>query len=92
MPYDSPTRSYRTLADISQRKDELRREIDSDKLKMDQLWKGLFVKREDTTRGQFIANIISNSAIAIDAFLMVRKLKKNYNGLFQFFKRKKHRE
>ena len=53
------------------------------------LWKGLSVKREDTTRGQMIANIISNSAMAIDAFLMVRKLKKNYGGIFQFFKKKK---
>ena len=89
---DSHNRSYRSLEDISLRKEELRRQIDGDKLKIDQLWKGLFVKREETTRGQFIANIISNSAIAIDTFLMVRKLKKNYNGLFHFFNRKKHRE
>jgi len=89
---DSPTRSYRTLADINQRKQELRLQLANDKQHIDQLWKGLFVKREESTRGQFIANIISNSAMAIDAFLMVRKLKKNYSGLFQFFKKKKRRE
>ncbi|MCR4602347.1 MAG: hypothetical protein K5683_02280 [Prevotella sp.] len=86
---NTPTRSYRTLADISQRKQELRMQLLNDKQHIDQLWKGLFVKREESTRGQFIANIISNSAMAIDAFLMVRKLKKNYSGLFQFFKKKK---
>ncbi|MCR5197295.1 MAG: hypothetical protein K6D55_00725 [Prevotella sp.] len=84
---DTPT--YTTLEEINQRKQELRLQLDRDKQIVDQLWKGLSVKREDTTRGQVIANIISNSAMAIDAFLMVRKLKKNYGGIFQFFKKKK---
>ncbi len=73
---------YRTLEDIRMRKYELKRQIDDDGKLIGLLWGGLFLKREETTRGQFISNIISHSAMAIDIFLAVRKLKKNYSGLF----------
>ena len=86
---DSPHRNYRTLEEIRQRKNELRIQLDRDSRTIEQLWGGLFVKRKDSTKGEFIASIISHSALAIDAFLMVRKLRKNHDGLFQFFKRKK---
>ena len=81
--------TYRTLEELRLRKQELRRELDHDNQQIDKLWHGLFVKREESTRGEFIANIISNGALAIDAFLMVRKLKKTHNTFFQFFKKKK---
>ena len=47
------------------------------------------MKREESTRGEFISSIISHSAFAIDAFLMVRKLRRNYTVLSQLFSRKK---
>lgn len=88
--YNASTRPYRTLDDIRQRKDELRRQLDRDNEQIDHLWHSLFVKQKDSTRGEFISNIISHSALAIDAFLMVRKLRKTHNTIFQFFKRKKN--
>ena len=89
MSTGNATVTYRTLEDIRQRKEELRRSIERDHQKMDKLWHRMFVKREQTTQGQFIASLISNGALAIDAFLMVRKLRKRHDGIFQFFKRKK---
>ena len=89
MSTGNATVTYRTLEDIRQRKEELRRSIERDHQKMDKLWHRMFVKREQTTQGQFIASLISNGALAIEAFLMVRKLRKRHDGIFQFFKRKK---
>ena len=82
-------KDYRTLEQIRQRKEDLRRQIDRDSQHSEGLWGQLFVKREESTRGEFIANIISHSAMAIDAFLMVRKLRRDYGGLFSFLKRKR---
>jgi hypothetical protein len=84
--------SYRTLEEIRERKQELRRHIDRDSQQIGQLWGTLFVKREQSTRGEFISSIISNSALAIDAFLMVRKLRKNYKVLSGLFGRKKKKK
>lgn len=83
------TTDYRTLEEIRQRKQELRLSIDRDSQHISQLWGSLFVKREESTRGEFISSIISHSAFAIDAFLMVRKLRRNYTVLSQLFSRKK---
>lgn len=83
------TRDYRTLEEIRQRKNELRRQIDRDGEHIGRLWGSLFVKREESTKGQFIANILSHGAMAIDTFLMVRKLRKNYSGLMKSLRGKK---
>ena len=83
------THTYRTLEEIRQRKEELRLQIDRDNRKLETLWSRLFTKREESTKGEFIANIISHRAFAIDTFLMVRKLRRNYNGVLSFFSRKK---
>lgn len=80
---------YSTLDEIRRRKDELRLQIDRDNQKIDRLWSSLFVKRDESTRGEFISSLISHSALAIDTFLMVRKLNRNYGELFSLFKRKK---
>lgn len=80
---------YQTLEEIRQRKGKLLLEIDRDNQRISQLWGRLFVKREDSTRGEFISSIISNGALAIDAFLMMRKLRKNYNTFSGLFGRKK---
>lgn len=83
--------AYSNLEELRQRKQELRTQLDHDSDQIGHLWQGLFVHREDSTRGEFIASVISNSALAIDAFLMVRKLKKTHNTLFRIFKRKKNK-
>ena len=70
---------YRTLEEIRQRKNELRRQIDRDNERISRLWGRLFVKRQESTTGQFVSNILSHSALIIDAFLTVRKLRRNYS-------------
>ena len=83
------THDYRTLEEIRQRKNELRRQIDRDKEHISQLWGSLFVKRKDSTTGQFVTNLLSHGAMMIDAFLLVRKLRRDYGGLIQSLRRKK---
>ena len=80
---------YRTLEEIRQRKNELRRQIDRDNEHISQLWGALFVKRKDTTTGQFVTNLLSHGAMVIDAFLLVRKLRRDYGGVIQSLRRKK---
>ncbi len=76
---DKP-QNYNTLAEIHARKEYLLRKIDRDTMQMQRLWQSVFTRREDTTQGQFIAGILSNSAMAIDAFFMVRKLWHRYKS------------
>lgn len=83
------THDYRTLEEIRQRKNELRRQIDRDNEHISQLWGSLFVKRKDSTTGQFVTNLLSHGAMMIDTFLLVRKLRRDYGGLMQSLRRKK---
>jgi hypothetical protein len=83
------THDYRTLEEIRQRKNELRRQIDRDNEHISQLWGSLFVKRQESTTGQFVTNLLSHGAMMIDAFLMVRKLRRDYGGVIQSLRRKK---
>ena len=83
--------SYHTLEEIRQRKDELTVQLNGDADKMGRLWNKIFVKREDTTKGEFVSSMISNGIMAVDAFLLFRKLKRNYNALFGWKKKSKKR-
>ena len=83
---------YKTLEELRQRKSELLLQIDRDNQRISQLWSHLFVKREESTRGEFISSVISNSALAIDAFLMMRKLRTNYSAFSGLFGRKRNRK
>lgn len=76
---------YTTLEEIRARKDQLGDALMRDSEKISSLWNGLFVRQENSTKGEYIASIIANSITAIDAFLLVRKLMKNYGGLFRIF-------
>ena len=89
---NSTVNTYRTLEDIRQRKDELRRQLDRDTEHISRLWDSIFVKRSESTRGEFISSLISNSALAIDAFLMVRKLRRDYSSIASLFSRKKRKK
>ena len=82
-------KDYRTREEIRQRKNELRRQIDRDNEHISQLWGSLFVKRKDSTTGQFVTNLLSHGAMIIDAFLLVRKLRRDYGGVIQSLRRKK---
>ena len=75
-------RSIQTLEELRNRKEELASEIQQDNTKFSALWNQTFVKREGSTKGEYISGLIANSITAIDAFLLIRKLIKNYGGIF----------
>lgn len=77
-----PLPSYQTLEEIHTRKDELRAEIQQQGEQIGELWHGLFEPQKASTKGELVTTIISHSITAVDAFLLVRKLMKNYGGLF----------
>ena len=80
--------SFNTLEEIRLRKEELEDQIQKDNSQISSLWNQVFVKREDTTKGDYIASIVTNSITVIDLFLLFRKLKKNYGSLFGRRKRR----
>ena len=82
LPTKKPTRHYHTLEEIRLREEELASQIQQDNTKFSTLWNQTFVKREGSTKGEYISGLIANSITAIDAFLLVRKLIKNYGGIF----------
>ena len=79
---------YNTLEDIELRKDELRAQLSDNSQKVSTLWRGLWVSQKAESKGELIANLISNSITAIDAFILARKLMKTYGWLFGRGKRK----
>ena len=81
--------AYRTLEEIRQRKDQLLDEMQQDNKQFTTLWNQLFVKSENSSRGDYIASIVTNSVTVIDLFLLYRKLRKNYGGLMALFGKKK---
>lgn len=90
LPVKKSTRQYHTLEEIRLRKEELASEIQQDNAKFSTLWNQTFVKREGSTKGEYISGLIANSITAIDAFLLVRKLMKNYGWLIGRKKKKRH--
>lgn len=82
LPVKKTTRHYHTLEEIRLRKEELAAEIQKDNDKFSTLWHQTFIKRETSTKGEYISGLIANSITAIDAFLLVRKLMKGYGNLF----------
>jgi len=82
-------REYRTLDEIRERKDELLDELKEDTTKMSTLWNQVFLKRENNTKTDYIASLVSNGIVAFDTFMLIRKLMKGYGILFGKEKKKK---
>jgi hypothetical protein len=82
-------REYRTLDEIRERKDELLDDRQKDSTKMSTMWNQVFLKREENSKGDYIASLVSNGVMAFDAFLLIRKLMKGYGILFGKNKKKK---
>lgn len=82
LPVKKTTHQYHTLEEIRLRKEELATELQQDNAKFSSLWNQTFIKREGSTKGEYISGLITNSITAIDAFLLVRKLMKGYGNLF----------
>lgn len=74
---------YNTLEDIQLRKDALQADIQKDNEQIGTLWRDLTAPQQANTKGEMVANLISNSITAFDAFLLVRKLMKTYGYLFR---------
>ena len=85
----SNTPTYTTLEEIQQRKEQLAAQLEQDSEKIGAMWTSLFTTKDSASKGEYISAIVANSVTAIDAFLLVRKLMKNYSNLFSFFKKTK---
>lgn len=81
--------TYRTLEEIRQRKDELLEQMQTDSQQFNSIWNSLFVKRDNTSKGDYIASLVTHGVTLIDLFLLVRKLKKNYTNLSNIFRHKR---
>lgn len=73
---------YRSLDEIQQRKDQVLDELRQDNAQISTLWNQIFVKREDSTKADYITSLVSNGIIAFDTFMLIRKLMKSYRFLF----------
>ena len=89
LPVKKPTINYRTLDDIRQRKDELLEQLQEDNTKFTTLWDQVFVKKEGHSKGDYVAALVSNGFVAVDTFLLIRKLLKGYGYLFGKKKKRK---
>ena len=85
------TNEFCTLEEIRERKDALLEDIQKDKDKVAALWNQTFLKREESSKGDYIASLVSHGFMAIDAILLVRKLMKGYGSLFGKEKSKRRR-
>ena len=82
-------RQYLTLEDLQARRDELSEEIAQQDKQFTTMWNSLFIKREEATRTEFLASMVTHGITAFDTFLLVRKLYKSYKGVFQWSKKKR---
>ena len=78
----APEKTYQTLEDIRLRKEKLAADIQADNERFGTLWTGLFSTHKASSKGEWMAALVSNSITAIDVFIMVRKLMRNYGYLF----------
>lgn len=89
MPTPSPT--YQTLDDIQRRKDELATALEAKRERVATLWYDLFTPKKATTRGELVTSIVSNCITAFDAFMLARKLMRQYGSLFHRGEKRKKR-
>ena len=89
LPVKKPTTEYRTLDEIRQRKEKLADQIQLDNTKFTTLWNQVFLKKEGNSKGDYIGALVSNGFLAVDTFLLIRKLMKGYGYLFGKKKKKK---
>lgn len=80
MAYKKQT--FHTLEDLEAHKEELRSRIHASNETIEMLWHDIFVPKKETTKGEMVAGIINKSIVAFDAFMLARKLMKQYNNLF----------
>lgn len=84
-----PKPTYQTLEEIQIRKEKLQSDIKQENDQIGILWRTLFAPQKASSKGELVANLVSNSITAIDGFLLMRKLIKTYGFLFNRKKKKK---
>jgi len=84
--------TYHTLEEIRMRKDQLDDALEQDHEKLALLWNGLFKQNENATKGEYVASLVTKTITAVDAFLLMRKLMKNYSHLFSFVTKRKKKK
>lgn len=92
LPVQKATHTYQTLEEIRQRKDELEEELLKDSTQFSAKWNTIFTSKEESTRTEYIAGLVSKGFVAFDLFLTVRKLINNYGFLFGLAKSMKKRK
>ena len=80
--------AYSSLEEIQSRKDQLKDDIQQQSGQITNIWRELTAPQPSSSKGEMIANLVTNSITAIDGFLLVRKLMRNYGFLFGRKKRK----
>lgn len=78
-----------TLEEIQARKSSLLTRIQERNEEIATLWEDVFIPKKASTKGELITTIISNSITAFDAFMLVRKLLRQYGSLFYRSKKRK---
>lgn len=77
-----------TLDDFAERKAQLLEAISDEGQQMNKMWKQLTARRQEQTRGELIASMISYGVTAYDTVMTIRKLKRDYSGIFDLFRKK----
>lgn len=89
LPVQKPKKTYNSLEEIRERKDQLLEEINGDNNEFGTKWHSLFSPNKSGSKMEFVSGIVANSITAIDALILVRKLVKNYGGILGIGKKKK---
>lgn len=92
LPVKKPVREYRTLEELRARKDELLEQLQQDNTQFTTLWHNVFLKREENSKTDYIAGLVSNGIVAVDTFFLIRKLLKNYGSIFGLSSSKKRKK
>jgi hypothetical protein len=80
--------NYNSLEEIESRKAQLKDDIQQKSDQIGNVWRDLTTPQPTNTKGEMVASLVTKSITAIDAFLLMRKLMRNYGFLFGRKKRK----
>ena len=83
LPVRKPVTAFSDLDQLRQRKEQLSASLQHDNEQFSTLWHELFVPKKDSSKSEWVTGLVSNGITAIDTFLLVRKLMKNYGSLFR---------
>ena len=78
---------FNTREELEVRKNELLTEIRSKSESIENIWHSLITEKKENNRSELVAGIVSKGIMAFDAFMLVRKLMKQYNRIFRRKKR-----